>query len=112
MLHCQFLCHVLKALFFTIIALKLCYFCKKIKNFRTLGALPPDPQPPAAGGFAPKPPLASGGWGLRPQSPILAPPLRISGYAPGPSRKWTELLHIKTDILKLQFCIHFEKRYI
>ena len=43
-----------------------------------LGALPPNPQPPA-----PRPLLASGGWGLRPQTPILAPPLRISGYAPG-----------------------------
>ena len=25
----------------------------------------------------------------------------------GGTIKWTELLHIKTDILKLQFCIHF-----
>ena len=36
----------------------------------------------SAGGFAPKPPLASRGWGLRPQTPQTAPPLRISGYAP------------------------------
>ena len=36
----------------------------------------------SAGGFAPRPPLASGGWGLRPQTPKTAPPLRISGYAP------------------------------
>ena len=50
-----------------------------------LGALPPNPQPPAAGGFAPRPPLASGGWGLRPQTPQPAPPLEISGYAPGSS---------------------------
>ena len=49
---------------------------------RRLGALPPNPQPPAAGGFAPRPPLASGGWGLRSQTPQIAPPLRISGYAP------------------------------
>ena len=40
---------------------------------RRLGALPPNPQPPAAGGFAPRPPLASGGWGLRPQTPQTAP---------------------------------------
>ena len=53
-----------------------------MQNFRALGALPPNPQPPAAGGFAPTPPLASGGWGLRPQTPQTAPPLRISGYAP------------------------------
>ena len=42
---------------------------------RRLGALPPNPQPPAAGGFAPRPPLASGGWGLRPQTPQTAPPI-------------------------------------
>ena len=44
-------------------------------RLRRLGALPPNPQPPAAGGEA------SGGWGLRPQTP----PLQISGYAPGPN---------------------------
>ena len=40
-------------------------------------------MPPAAeaGGFALRPPLASGSWGLRPQTPKTAPPLRISGYA-------------------------------
>ena len=40
-----------------------------MQNFRALGAPPPDPVPPAAGGFAPKPP-ATGSWGLRPQTPI------------------------------------------
>ena len=40
---------------------------------RRLGALPPNPQPPAAGCFAPRPPLASGGWGLRPQNPKNSP---------------------------------------
>ena len=49
---------------------------------RRLVALPPNSQPPAAGGLAPKPPLASGGWGLRPHTPKTAPPLQISGYAP------------------------------
>ena len=38
-----------------------------------LGAFPPNPQPPAAGGFAPSPPLASVGWGLRPQTPQTSP---------------------------------------
>ena len=57
MLHCQFLCHVLKALFFTKIALKLRYFCQEMQNFGALGAPPPDPQ-------------------------TIPPPLRISGYAP------------------------------
>ena len=32
-------------------------------------------MPPASGGFAPRPPLASGGWGLRPQTPKTAPPI-------------------------------------
>ena len=40
-----------------------------------LGALPPNPQPPAAGDEASKPPLASGGWGLSPQTPKTAPPI-------------------------------------
>ena len=35
---------------------------------RRLGALPPNPQPPAAGAL--------------PQDPKNSPPLRISGYAP------------------------------
>ena len=42
---------------------------KKMQNFQALGAPPPDPR-------------ASGGWGLCPQTPKTAPPLRISGYAP------------------------------
>ena len=58
-----------------------------MQNFRALEAPPPDPhasggwglcpqtpQPPAAGGFAPRSPLAFGGWGLRPQTPKTAPP--------------------------------------
>ena len=36
---------------------------------RRLGALPPNLQPPAAGGFVPRPPLASGGSELPPQIP-------------------------------------------
>ena len=40
-----------------------------MQNFRALGAQPPDLR-------------ASSGWGLRPQTPKLAPQLRISGYAP------------------------------
>ena len=40
----NFLCHVLKALFFIKIVLKLSYFCKKMQNFRALRSLPPDPQ--------------------------------------------------------------------
>ena len=30
----------------------------------------------------------------------------------GGTIKWTELLHIKTDILKLQFCIHLWKKIL
>ena len=44
-----------------------------MQNFRVLGAPPPDPLPPAAGGFTPRPPLASSGWGLRPHTPKTAP---------------------------------------
>ena len=40
-----------------------------MQNFRALGAPPQTPVPPAAGGFAPKPP-ASGSWGLSPHTPI------------------------------------------
>ena len=36
--------HVLKALFFIKIALKLSYFCQKMQNFRALGAPLSDPQ--------------------------------------------------------------------
>ena len=43
-------------------------FLQKMQNFRT-GLRPQTPLLPAAGGFAPKPPV-SGGWGLRPQAPI------------------------------------------
>ena len=43
-LHYQFLSHVLKALFFIKIALKLSYYWKKMQNFQTLGAPPPLPQ--------------------------------------------------------------------
>ena len=46
-----------KSIIFLIkIALKLSNFCKKKQNFRALGALPPQPR-------------ASGGLGLRPQTP-------------------------------------------
>ena len=42
--------------FFIKIARKLSYFCKKMYNFRALGAPPPDPR-------------ASSGWGFCPQTP-------------------------------------------
>ena len=57
MLCCQFLSHVLQALFFIKIPLKLGYFAKKCKIFER--------------------------WGLFLQIPKIVPPLRISGYAPG-----------------------------
>ena len=43
-LHYQFLCHVLKPLFFIKIALKLSYLWKKIQIFQALAAPPPNPQ--------------------------------------------------------------------
>ena len=47
-----------KALFFNQNSPKMSYFCKKMQNFRALGAPPPDPR-------------ASGGWGICPQTPSL-----------------------------------------
>ena len=66
---------------------------------RRVGAFSPNPQPPVAGGFTSRPPLASGSWGLRPQIPETAPPLRISGYAPG--FEPFEQIHVKI-ILDIQ----------
>ena len=45
---------------------KMKLFLQKMQNFRALGAPPPDP--PAAGGYALKPP-ASSGWGFAPRPP-------------------------------------------
>ena len=47
-------------LFFIKIALKLSNFCKKIQNFRALGAPPLEPR-------------ASSDWGLRSQTPQTGP---------------------------------------
>ena len=49
-------------------------FLQKHAKFSSAGGFPLNPQAPTAGGFAPRPPLASGGWGLRPQTPQTAPP--------------------------------------
>ena len=95
MLHCQFLCHVLKALFFTKIALKLCYLiAKKCKIFGRWKLRPHTSVLPAAGGFAlppdPHTSIGLGGAGVLggapPPDPQISPPppLRISGYAPVP----------------------------
>ena len=63
--------YVLKALFFYQNNPKIKLFLQKNAKFSS------------AGGKAPIPPLASGGWGLRAQNPNTAPPpLQISGYAP------------------------------
>ena len=53
---------------------------KKCKIFERWGLRPQTPVPPAAGGFAPKPPA----YGSPPQ-------LQISGYAPGSSCKQTPI---------------------
>ena len=68
MLRWQFLCHVLKALFFIKIALKLSYICKKCKICDRWGLRPQTPVPPAAGALLP--------------DPQNSPPLRTSGCAP------------------------------
>ena len=106
MLRCQFLYHVLKALFFIEIARKLSYFCKKMQNFRALGAPLPDPLPPAAGRFASRPPLAFGSWGLRPQTPKTAPSIAnfwlcaCAYYTAGItiSTVKTDMLHVSRNI--------------
>ena len=70
MLRCEFLCHVLKALFFIKIALKLSYFCKKMQNFQGLEAPPQTPRCLRRLGAKLSDPQNS------------PPPLRITGYAP------------------------------
>ena len=73
MLRWRFLCHISKALFFIKIALKLSYlFVKKCKILEGWGLHPQTPVPPAAGGFAPRPPV-SGSWGLASRPPNTAP---------------------------------------
>ena len=42
-LHCQFLCRILKALFYQTSS-KIKLFLKKMQNFEALGAPPSDPQ--------------------------------------------------------------------
>ena len=80
MLRCQFLCHVLKALFCIKIALKLSYFAKKSKIFEQWGLRPQTPMPPAAGSFTPIGLRQMGALPPDPQNSL--PPLQISGYAP------------------------------
>ena len=70
MLHCQFLCYVLKPLFFIKIALKLSYFCKKMQNFRALGTPPPDPR---ASGGCPAP-IVLRRLEAPPPNPKISPP--------------------------------------
>ena len=65
-----------------------------MQNFRALGALPPNPKLPVAGGFAPKPFDPEGHidlWrlGAPPPDPQNSPPLRISGYAPDLTQRVT-----------------------
>ena len=77
-LRCQFLCRILKALFYTTSS-KIKLLLQKMQNFWGLGAPPPDPH--AAGAL--------------PQTHKTAAPLRISGYAPGYSIRIFEALCLK-----------------
>ena len=90
-----------------------------MQNFQALGAPPPDPR---ASGGCPKP-LASGGWGLRLQTPIglrrlgapppdpqTAPPLRISGYAPE-KRSIFLILHLVARPMEGRSCSPLSLRY-
>ena len=67
---------------------------KKCKIFERGGLRPQTPVPPAAGGFAPKPP-ASGGWGFAPRPP-KQPPHRCEFLA-------TRLL-VSTTLSKTKLC--------
>ena len=46
---------------------------KKCKVFKRWGHRPQTPVPPVAGGFAPRPPIASAAWGLRSQTSQNSP---------------------------------------
>ena len=56
------------------------------KNAKFLSVWGSAPVPPAAGGLAPRSPLAFVSWDLCPQNPQTAHSLRISGYAPDSGR--------------------------
>ena len=95
MLCCQFLCHVLKALFFITVALKLSYFCKKNAKFSSAGgsACRPPEQPPYCRCLATRLSLimfcTNGlrqmGWSF--WTPKTAPPtMQKFGYAPDTTR--------------------------
>ena len=89
MLRRQFLCYVLKAIFFIKIAPKLSYICKKMPNFWALGAPPPDPR-------------ASCGWKLCSQAPKTAPIANFWLHA------WTWLVS-ETNQLLYYFSITIHK---
>ena len=73
-----------KSIIFIKIALKLSYFCKKMQNFRALGAPAPDPRAFGGWGLCPQTPASGcGGFASRPQPPA-AGVSRISGYASRP----------------------------
>ena len=65
----------------------------------------------SAGGFAPRPPLASGGWGLRPLTPQTAPPLRISGNAPARAVKNAEpeKSALCEHLMLFDYCINWKE---
>ena len=73
--------HVLIALIFINIGLKLSYFCQKNKNFsRTGGSAPLHPMPPVAGGPCPRPQLPPVVGGSAPQTPGNVPPPPIADF--------------------------------
>ena len=80
-MHCQFLSHVLKALFFNQNSPKMKLFLQKNAKFLSAGGSAPRPPCLRRLGALLSNPRASGGWGLRPRPPN-SPPLRISGDAP------------------------------
>ena len=69
------LCHVLIALIFIKIGLKLSYFCQKNKNFSSAWGSAPTPY--ASGGWrpCPRPPLPAVVGGSAPRPPNVPPPI-------------------------------------
>ena len=78
---------------------------KKCKIFERWGLRPHTPVPPAAGGFAPKPP-ASGGWGLRPQTPIGL--RRLGAPPPDPQNSPPHCEFLATRLPVAEYWKHFD----
>ena len=88
-----------------------------MQNFRALGAPPPDPRASGGWGLRPQTP-ASGSWGLSPQTPFGL--RRLGAPPPDPQnsplianfwlRAWLRHVSIVGDCFAFQFCGPLSKR--